>query len=186
MSVTDEYRREHGLTPETIADTVLGFYARVGERISAIEASLKAKGIELRCQKGCCGCCRDGLSMSEAEASVIRQLYPDVGKLEAHAVGSCPFLDAMGSCRIYEARPYICRTHGLPLRWFEEVEGDVDEDEVEVRDICELNASVVDVVDLLAEDCWTMGLPETQLALMNICAFGKDEVRIPMRSFFEN
>jgi Fe-S-cluster containining protein len=27
----------------------------------------------------------------------------------------CAFLGSQGECRVYEARPYVCRTHGLAL-----------------------------------------------------------------------
>jgi hypothetical protein len=29
----------------------------------------------------------------------------------------CPALDANGCCQIYESRPLICRSHGVPLRY---------------------------------------------------------------------
>ena len=41
----------------------------------------------------------------------------------------CPNLDDSGSCMIYESRPLVCRTFGLPLR----------EAERYVGDVCELN-----------------------------------------------
>jgi hypothetical protein len=31
-------------------------------------------------------------------------------------VGRCAFLDDDGACTVYDARPFLCRTHGLPLR----------------------------------------------------------------------
>lgn len=198
MGLSEEYKRANGLTPEAIADTMLGFYARVEAQMASVEAALAKSGLHLRCQKGCSGCCRDGLTMSAAEAAVIHKLYPDIGHAQPHEPGACPFLDAHGACRIYEARPYICRTHGLPMRWFEEA-GDIevdetaeiacefdDEDEVEVRDICELNAETVDVLKLSPEQCWNVGVAETQLALMNMCVYGEQAERVSMRSFFEN
>ena len=42
---------------------------------------------------------------------------------------ACPALSESGECQIYEARPLVCRTFGLPLR----------EGERYVGDICELN-----------------------------------------------
>lgn len=195
MILTEEYKKANGLTLEAIADTMLGFYAKVDAQIAAVEKSLADSGLHLKCCKGCSGCCRDALTMSEAEAAVIRKLYPNVGKLSPHASGTCPFLDENGACRIYEARPYICRTHGLPMRWFEDAEelsdstqdiDDMDETEdIEVRDICDLNAASIDVMTLAPEQCWNVGLPETQLAIMNMCVFGEDSKRISMRSFFE-
>lgn len=42
---------------------------------------------------------------------------------------ACPALSESGECQIYESRPLVCRTFGLPLR----------EGERYVGDICELN-----------------------------------------------
>jgi Fe-S-cluster containining protein len=41
----------------------------------------------------------------------------------------CPNLDQSGSCLIYESRPLVCRTFGLPIR----------EAERYIGDVCELN-----------------------------------------------
>jgi Fe-S-cluster containining protein len=41
----------------------------------------------------------------------------------------CPNLNDTGECMIYESRPLVCRTFGLPLR----------EDERYIGDVCELN-----------------------------------------------
>jgi Fe-S-cluster containining protein len=41
----------------------------------------------------------------------------------------CPNLDDSGECMIYESRPLVCRTFGLPVR----------DDERYIGDICELN-----------------------------------------------
>jgi Fe-S-cluster containining protein len=42
---------------------------------------------------------------------------------------ACPNLDDTGACMIYESRPLVCRTFGLPLR----------NDEKYLGDVCELN-----------------------------------------------
>jgi Fe-S-cluster containining protein len=43
----------------------------------------------------------------------------------------CAWLDASGRCGIYEVRPLVCRTHGLPLVF--------EEDGRMLRDVCPLN-----------------------------------------------
>ena len=43
-----------------------------------------------------------------------------LGKGRPHPPGACAFLDGEGACRVYDSRPYRCRTQGLPLRWFDE------------------------------------------------------------------
>ena len=78
----------------------------------------------------------DQITVFEVEAEVIRRHHADLlAEGEPHAEGACAFLDGEGACRIYEHRPYVCRTQGLPLRWLEELDGET----VELRDICPLN-----------------------------------------------
>lgn len=89
----------------------------------------------MQCRKGCFSCCVDDIDVFGIEAENIRSKYPEVLKQSPNAPGMCAFLDKEGACRIYDARPFVCRTHGLPLRsimeennkWFE------------IRDICPLN-----------------------------------------------
>ena len=194
MKISEEYRRANGFTPEMIADTMMAFYDAVDARCEEILANLKASGITLKCRAGCCGCCSDGLSMTQAEASVIRKLFPDIGKELPHAEGACPFLDASGLCRIYRARPYICRTHGLPMRSLISAEEASEmgiacdgsgQEAYEARDICEENESLADIMELPDESCWTVGVAEAKIAAMDLCTYGESK-RIPMRNFFQN
>lgn len=71
---------------------------------------------EICCRKGCSACC-ELQSVNQLEAHLIRthlqslslkvnNIYPNENR--------CPFL-LEHSCSIYEARPLICRTHGLVL-----------------------------------------------------------------------
>ena len=195
MKVSDAYREANGFTPEKIADVMIGFYEKIDARSEEISQALEQSGQKLHCCPGCCGCCRDGLTMTQAEAAVIRKLFPDIGKEAPHAEGACPFLDDAGLCRIYRARPFICRTHGLPMRYFmtlrEALEMSVideipelhsEDEKIELRDICEL--SDLDVMALPDEHCWISEIAEAQLAAMDACTFG-EAPRISMRSFFE-
>jgi hypothetical protein len=132
----------------------------------------------LQCRQGCSSCCVDGLTVFAVEAEPIRRRY---GQLlatgEAHAEGACAFLDEQGGCRVYEERPYVCRTQGLPLRWLDD--GD-DAGIVERRDICPLNDDGSDdLVELPAEDCWTLGPFEERLARLE-----KARERVALRDLF--
>jgi hypothetical protein len=70
----------------------------------------------------------------------------------------------------------------LPLRWFEE---DDDEDEVvELRDICPLNAEEVAPETLDDEACWTIGPFEERLAALQEQADGGAMLRTPLRALF--
>ena len=119
-------------------------------------------GERLQCKNRCSMCCVDGVTVFEIEAENIRRHYSDL--LEggvAHPEGVCAFLDENGRCRIYEHRPYVCRTQGLPLRWIEERE---DGEIVELRDICTKNEAGTPIEELDAGACWTIGPFEERLA----------------------
>ncbi len=115
----------------------------------------------LACRRGCSSCCVDELTVFEVEAEPIRRVHADLLATGVpHPEGACAFLDAEGACRIYEERPYVCRTQGLPLRWLDEDDGQA----VELRDICPLNEAGEPIEELPAEDCWTLGPFEERLA----------------------
>ena len=150
------------------------------------EIDLLAEGVAgqhiLHCRRGCSSCCVDDLTVFEVEADRIRDAFPEL--LEAGQpgpAGACAFLDYDGACRVYEARPYVCRTQGLPLRWFEE---DEEEEVVELRDICPLNAEEVAPETLDDEACWTIGPFEERLAALQEEADGGAMLRTPLRALF--
>jgi len=135
----------------------------------------------LSCGRGCAACCVDGISVFEVEASRIRRYHEALLRTaQPHAPGACAFLDHEGACRIYEDRPYVCRTQGLPLRWFDEAE---DGATVELRDICPLNDDSSQPLETLpAADCWTIGPYESRLAALQT---GNPEApRIVLRDLF--
>lgn len=109
----------------------------------------------LQCRSGCHGCCLDGITVFQIEADLIREQASTDLRGASPSPAGCAFLSSDGRCRIYHARPYVCRTQGLPLRWHT----DLDE---ELRDICALNDEV-DIMALSPDDCWTLGPIEYQL-----------------------
>ncbi len=133
----------------------------------------------LQCRQGCSSCCVDGLTVFAVEAEPIRERYGELlANGEAHAEGACAFLDEQGGCRIYEERPYVCRTQGLPLRWLDD--GDGEDEIVERRDICPLNDDGSDdLVELPPDDCWTLGPFEERLARLE-----KARERVVLRDLF--
>lgn len=116
--------------------------------------------------------------MFAIEAEEIALHHADVLAEEPGPPGGCAFLDAEKRCRVYEHRPYVCRTQGLPLRWLEEDEAT---DEVfEARDICPLNAEGTPLEELPPEACWSIGPFEEKLA-----AAQNDGERVALRSLFD-
>ena len=98
--------------PEVTAK-VDSFFARVAER----------HGDDMQCATGCSDCCHVRLSVTEVEAAAIRELvasWPAEQRAELADQGPpdrCAALHpATGRCRIYAARPLVCRSHGVPIR----------------------------------------------------------------------
>ena len=148
-----------------------------------VERLLEVHGKYLQCKQGCCDCCQDDLTVFEIEAEQIRRHHAALLKDQTpNDSGQCAFLDDKGGCRIYEHRPYVCRTQGLPLRWLDEHQ---DGRQVEMRDICPLN--VLDIpVELLVEDhCWTIGPIEEALSQLQEQWDGGEYRRIALRSLFK-
>ena len=131
----------------------------------------------LQCRRGCASCCVDDLSVFEVEAVRIRIACADVLAEAPHGPGGCAFLDAEGACRIYDHRPYVCRTQGLPLRW-----ADPDQPGIERRDICPLNEAGAPVETLPAGACWELGPVEARLAAMD--GRGGPRARVRLRDLF--
>ncbi|MBN2800919.1 MAG: YkgJ family cysteine cluster protein [Deltaproteobacteria bacterium] len=140
----------------------------------------RAHAGRLRCARGCHACCLDDLSVLQVEADRILDEAPALlAEGLPHPPGACAFLDAQGACRIYSARPYVCRTQGLPLRWGAERDGQL----VEARDICPLNEGGVPVEQLPDPLCWTLGPVEQRLDAAQ-AAHGVPGARVPLRSLF--
>jgi hypothetical protein len=102
--------RYHELTARIDA-----FFARVAERHTS----------DLRCAAGCDACCHTRPTVTAVEAAAIaawaRTRTADeraaIAAAAAHDdLARCPALDDAGRCRIYDARPIICRSHGVPVR----------------------------------------------------------------------
>jgi Fe-S-cluster containining protein len=139
----------------------------------------------LRCERGCHRCCIDGITVFEVEAELIRLNHDGLLRsAAAHAAGACAFLDESGCCRIYAERPYVCRTQGLPLRWFDENEAG---ETVECRDICPLNEAPNEPLEKLDDvDFWTIGPFEQRLAELQRAFGGGPLKRFSLRMLFLN
>lgn len=92
-----------------------GFFERVAAR----------HGDQMRCGAGCDACCRQRLTVAGVEAAAIEAWAGERSPEErariaaAARVGAhdrCAALDDDGRCRIYDARPLVCRSHGVPVR----------------------------------------------------------------------
>ncbi len=101
-----------------------GPYLSLIARIDRFAASVHARyPMQMTCHPTCAECCQAGLTLVMVEAIAVgRALGIEVdrillqaGQPPLHTEGKCALLGPDNLCRAYEARPIICRTHGLPL-----------------------------------------------------------------------
>ena len=97
---------------EELAKKVDSFFARVTVR----------HGTDMQCATGCSDCCHVRLTITPVEAAAIRSLvatWPSERRRDLAITGDadrCAALDPAGKCKIYDARPLVCRSHGVPIR----------------------------------------------------------------------
>lgn len=136
-------------------------YHQLIEHVDKLSAKLSSRyAAHLICRSGCSGCCHHHLSVFAVEADAVRlaiealpeslraRLVQQAGEvLELEARGesvACPML-VDDRCAIYESRPLICRTQGLPLLL------EAEDGEAEV-DFCPLNFTAESALNDLDED----------------------------------
>jgi Fe-S-cluster containining protein len=155
--------------------------SRVDEKFTEIQTAYSS---EMVCRAGCHSCCKPGLTVSELEAAAITDFLnrspESLARAKAadsenpHKGKRCSFLDGSGSCTIYEARPVVCRSHGVPLQV------SVKEDQ-KVRDVCPLNFKTSALSELPTNFVMNLDTVNVLLSLLNRRAFGKSMKRIPLR-----
>jgi Fe-S-cluster containining protein len=164
---------------EPESNALEALYREVDERSAQLSESHAER---LQCRRGCCACCVDEITVFDIEAANIRRHHDSLLATESpHPPGACAFLDEAGACRIYEQRPYVCRTQGLPLRWLDE---GADGELIELRDICPLNEAGPPLEELPAEHCWTIGEFESRLAVLQQHSSSGTLQRVALRALF--
>ena len=95
------------------------FLEQITELISEVDSECRRleelhSGL-IVCKKGCSSCCMD-FSIFPVEFFSIKEMLKGrkISINRDAPEGDCPMLVG-GLCSIYEFRPFICRTHGLPL-----------------------------------------------------------------------
>lgn len=180
MAESDPEDRRSAVASEGALEALRALHASVDRRVVPLAARHADR---LQCRRGCHGCCADDLTVFDVEAERIRRAHPRLLRAgRAHLPGACAFLGDSGECRIYDDRPYVCRTQGLPLRWLEE---DASGEIREQRDICELNAEGPALGGLEEADCWWIGPVELELGgLQEQFASDGEARRVALRSLF--
>ena len=146
-----------------------GLHERTSERF---ERTLAAVGVAPGCGDGCDACCVDGLTVWQLEAdAVVDWLLRDATMAHRQAFrpgpeGACVFLRE-GSCQVYPVRPYVCRSQGAVLRWYEADGDDADgDDAVERRDTCPVHLRDVSLARLPDAALFDIGPAEADLAAL--------------------
>ena len=115
---------------------ILRYYRQLLEQVDNWTAEMiRRYKTHLMCRKGCDVCCQHKFSIAAVEAFNIarhfHELPPTIQRAVRNRKLSCAFL-VDGACCVYESRPIICRTYGLPsLQRNDQAEGEIS--------WCELN-----------------------------------------------
>lgn len=102
----------------------LNNYKQLIDRVDALCATItEALGEEIVCSAGCSSCCKS-ITIFPVEAAAIKEQLNNIlphqsDEIRKHVLAyadseHCPLLFNQ-QCLLYEARPIICRTHGLPI-----------------------------------------------------------------------
>lgn len=100
----------------------IDIYYRLRDEVDQQVAGLeKVHRDWMACRKGCCSCCLN-LTVWPVEFYAILEAMKATNwpKPEPDETRACGYLDAHGACQMYPFRPIICRTHGLPLVYWQE------------------------------------------------------------------
>lgn len=163
---------------QNLLNELSDFYKELDKAINRIEKYHKDN---MNCGKGCKDCCIDGITVFEVEAKYIKHYNPALKNFRRVTKTGCLFLDEKNECIIYETRPYVCRTQGLPLRWID----DSGNEAVEMRDICPLNEKQINVESLPQKQVWYIGPFESKLASLQF-KYGKGKMkRVELKTLFK-
>ena len=99
-------------------------YKQLTTRVDALcNAIAAALGERITCSEGCSACCTS-ITIFPVEAAAMREAMENLPDQQAEKIRRhiaehadderCPLL-LHYRCILYEARPIICRTHGLPI-----------------------------------------------------------------------
>lgn len=110
-----------------LCDKVDAFFVRVATR----------HGEHLSCARGCYDCCDVRLTLTGVEAAAVRGAWLALSserRAEVRATWredatACAALDRQGRCAVYEGRPLVCRSHGVPVRM-------LDKRSLPIVDVC--------------------------------------------------
>jgi Fe-S-cluster containining protein len=140
-------------------------YRALRKKVDDIASSLSRQhAAHLMCKKGCDLCCMDYSILPVEFYFILDELKSGGFKTENLILtdkdtGDCIFLKDH-ACAIYESRPLICRTHGLPLLYTN------NDGEWELS-TCELNFTNFDFDDFSEKNTYPQDTFNSKLFLLN-------------------
>lgn len=136
-------------------------YQNLRNKIDQLSSQLQTEhGEHMKCQKGCAECCMNFDLLPVEFFSIKTALANDEKKVVSQKNNDgCLFLEK-DVCTIYEHRPIICRTHGLPLLYV----GNSDEWELSY---CPLNFEEVELDFFHFENTFPQDRFNSNLYLIN-------------------
>lgn len=95
-------------------------YLRLRDEVDRfIRDLLTQHGEHITCGAGCCECCVNFTVFAVEFEAILQGLQRDGSAAVFDESQPCGFLKD-NRCTIYDHRPIICRTHGLPIAFFDE------------------------------------------------------------------
>lgn len=139
-------------------DEVLARYRELGDYCDTLALLVRERfGENWQCRAGCSGCCRLS-TVCGLEAVVL--LKTGLGFSLSESGEQCCLLKE-DRCQVYDNRPLICRTHGLPLVSSALTDGEVDCCPLNLpalAGVTELEANLVQNLDRLTENLMRLNL----------------------------
>lgn len=131
----------------------------------------------LQCRPGCAECCMQ-FSVLSLEAAFVRERIKQFQPIKRLKDKSCPLL-ADNRCSIYDIRPIICRTQGLPIAYIDEGSSCIevsacrlnfpDDHQFEKEDLLFMDQFNSRLVELNIQYCLSVGLdPQQRIALTDL------------------
>jgi Fe-S-cluster containining protein len=95
-------------------------YLRLRDQIDRrVEGLVETHAEHITCTPGCCECCVNFTVFAVEFEAIVQGLQAQQAGIAFDEGASCGFLRD-GKCTIYAHRPIICRTHGLPIAFYDE------------------------------------------------------------------
>ncbi len=137
-----------------------GYHNLIRQVDALAEAVITASSHHITCHPGCSHCCQSQLTVNTVESLHMTRALAGK-KIDPHNdTEKCIFLKEE-KCIIYQARPLVCRTQGLPLLY-----GLSDEENPPELSVCELNFTGLE--EISQESCLDMDRINLALSAVNL------------------